>query len=224
VNSKRLTKEELRHDEFVETTARITNYLQTNFMTVLVVLAGIALAVVVSVFFIQSQKRTAVQADQAFFRVTSRYAQGVYSEVLTEADAVLERFGDRDEGKWTLYYAGAAHLALSENDRAIERFDEYLARDAGGQYALSARMGKALALESRGDVEQAVSIYQELRAETESEDAIHVQAALAETRALQELGRSDDAIAVLESMLVGASPEVRQEIENRLQTLRALRQ
>jgi tetratricopeptide (TPR) repeat protein len=223
VSSKRLTKEDLRHDEFVETTARITNYLQTNFMTVLVVLAGIALAIVVSVFFIQSQKRTAVQADQAFFRVTSRYAQGVYSEVLIEADAVLERFADRDEGKWTLYFAGAAHLALSENDRAIERFDEYLARDAGGQYVLSARMGKALALESRGELEGAVTIYGQLRSETDSEDAIHVQAALAETRALQELGRNDEAVAVLESMLVGASPEVRQEIENRLQTLQALR-
>ena len=83
--------------------------------------------------------------------------------------------------------------------------------------------GKALALESRGELEGAVTIYGQLRSETDSEDAIHVQAALAETRALQELGRNDEAVAVLESMLVGASPEVRQEIENRLQTLQALR-
>ena len=223
MSSKRLTKEDLRHDSFVETTARITGYLQHNFMTVLVVLAGIALAVVVSVFFVQSQKRTAVQADQAFFRVTSRYAQGVYSEVLIEADAVLDRYANRDEGKWTLYYAGAAHLALSENDRAIERFEEYLVQDPGGDYELSARLGKALALESRGDLDLAVEQYALIRAETEAGNANHVQASIAQTRALQELGRIDEAMAVLEPMLDGASAETRQEIENRLQTLRALR-
>lgn len=219
-----MTKEELRHDSFVENTARATAYLQNNFMTVLVVLAAIALVLVVGVFLRQSQVRSAVQAEQAFFRVSSRYAQGVYSEALIEADVVIERFGDRDEGKWTLYFAGAAHLALAENDRAIERFDEYLARDGGGQYDQSARLGKALALESRGDRDQAIELYRELRAETGSEDALHVQAALAETRALQDLGRLSEAIAVLEPMLEGASPQIAQELEARLQTLRALEQ
>jgi tetratricopeptide (TPR) repeat protein len=219
-----MTKEELRHDSFVETTARISAYLQKNFMTVLIGLAAIALVLVVAIFFWQSRQRAEVQADQAFFRVTSRYAQGVYSEALIEADALLDRFGDRKEGAWTLYFAGASHLALSENDQAIRRFDEYLARDAGGQYDQAARMGKALALESRGDLEAAVEIYSQLRAETETTDGIHVQAALAETRALQKLGRLDDAIAVLEPMLEGASPDVTQEIQSRLQTLRALAQ
>ena len=222
MSSKHLTKEELRHDSFIETTARIAAYLQNNFMTVLVALAGIALVFVIAVFFIQSRARSAVQAEQAFFRVTSRYTQGVYSEALIEADGVIDRFGDRDEGKWTLYFAGAAHLALAENDRAIERFDEYLARDAGGQYDQSARLGKALALESRGDRDEAIAIYRQLRAETESDNALHVQAALAETRALQALGRLDEAIAVLEPMLTGASAQVSQEIETRLQTLKAL--
>jgi tetratricopeptide (TPR) repeat protein len=217
-----MTKEELRHDSFVETTTRVAAYLQNNFMTVLVILAGIALVFVIAIFFVQSRTRSAVQAEQAFFRVTSRYTQGVYSEALIEADAVIDRFGDRDEGKWTLYFAGAAHLALAENERAIERFDEYLARDGGGQYDLPARLGKALALESSGDREQAIALYRELRAETESDEALHVQAALAETRALQELGRLAEAIAVLEPMLEGASPQVTQEIETRLQTLKAL--
>jgi tetratricopeptide (TPR) repeat protein len=217
-----MTKQELRHDSFVENTARLAAYLQNNFMTVLVILAGIALVFVVAIFFVQSRTRSAAQAEQAFFRVTSRYTQGVYSEALIEADAVIDRFGDRNEGKWTLYFAGAAHLALAENDRAIERFDEYLARDGGGQYSQPARLGKALALESRGDQEQAIALYRELRAETEPDGALHVQAALAETRALQALGRLAEAIAVLEPMLEGASPQVVQELETRLQTLRAL--
>ena len=109
-----MTKQELRHDSFVENTARFAAYMQNNFMTVLVILAGIALVFVVAIFFVQSRTRAAVQAEQAFFRVTSRYTQGVYSEALIEADEVIDRFGDRDEGKWTLYFAGAAHLALAE--------------------------------------------------------------------------------------------------------------
>lgn len=219
-----MTKEELRHDSFVETTARISSYLQNNFMTVLVGLAGVALILVVGLFFWQSRARTESQAEQAFFQLTTRYTQGAYSEALIKADEVLDRFGNRKEGAWTLYFSGASHLALGENDQAIERFDEYLSRDEGGEYDQSARMGKALALESRGDLEAAVGIYGELLAETETTDGIHVQAALADTRALQKLGRIQEAIVVLESMLEGSTPQVRQEIESRLQTLRALAQ
>lgn len=217
-----MTKEELRHDDFVETTAKVTAYLQKNFMTVLVALLGVLILIVLGVFFVKSQERTAVQADQAFFRVTGHYASGSYSEVLNEAQTVLDRFGDRREGKWTLYYAGAAHLALAENDRAIERFDEYLARDAGGDYELSAHLGKAIAYESRGDLELSAQSYGEVRAMTPVESAQHVQAAIGQTRVLQQLGRIDEAIAVLEPMLLDADPQVRQEIESRLQTLRAL--
>lgn len=220
--SKHMTKEELRHDSFIETTARISSYLQNNFMTVAVVVVGIAVAIIVGVFFTQSQTRTAVQADQAFFQVTTRYTQGAYSEALVKSDELLQRFGGRQEGKWTLYYAGASHLALAENDRAIERFDEYLAADAGGQYAMPARLGKGLALESRGDLDQAVALYAEVRAATDTGSSLHVQAALAQTRALQSLGRTAEAVAILEPMLDGADPQVRTEIEARLATLKAL--
>jgi tetratricopeptide (TPR) repeat protein len=219
-----MTKQELRHDSFLDNTARATTYLQNNFMTVLVAMAAVALVLVVGVFMRQSQLKSAEQAEQAFFRVSSRYAQGAYSDALVEADAVIDRFGDRDQGKWTMYFAGASHLALAENDRAIERFDEYLARDEGGQYDLAARLGKGLAMESRGDMDQAIELYREVRAGTDSDDALHVQAALAETRALQKLGRLPEAIAVLEPMLEGASPQVAQEIQARLETLKALAQ
>lgn len=223
MNSNRLTKEELRHDAFVESTAKATAWLQGNFMTVLVTVVAVAVVAIGAIFFQQSRHRSQLQAGQLFFRATTLYTQGSYSEGLIHMDDLLSRFGGTREGKAALYLAGASHLALGENDRAVERFEAYLDAERQGFYAASARLGLGLAQEGRGELEAAVTAFEAARGALPVDDPRHVQAALAQARVLQNLGRIDAAIGVLEPLRGLEDFSLRQEVRTRLSALRALR-
>lgn len=223
MSSNRLTKEELRHDAFVDTTARATAYLQKNFMAVLVGVAALAVIIIVGVFIVQSRQSSQVQASRALFSVQMAYSSGQYSEALLRMDELLGRFGGTQEGRDALYLAGASHLALGEHEDAVQRFESYLDVASTGQYATSARLGLGLALEGSGDLEGAVAQFRAVREAVAIETPEAVQSATAEARALQSLGRIDEAIAVLTPLADVEEFSSRQEIENQLTTLEALR-
>lgn len=223
MSSNRHTKEELRHDAFVDTTARVTHYLQNNFMAVMVGVAAIAVVVVGVVFLQQSREGSRVQASQLMFRATSLYQNGQYSDGLIVMDDLISQHGGSREGRSALYLAGASHLALGENDEAVARFEEYLGAASNGEYATSARLGIALASEGRGDLEAAATTYREVREQLDEQSPFYVQAAIGEARALQALGRIDEAVAILRPMRDVEDFNARQEIDNRIATLEALR-
>lgn len=220
----RMTKEELRHDTFVEGTAKATAYLQQNFMTVLVGIAIVALVVVGTVYFQQSRNRSQMQASQLMHRATAEYASGAYSQALMSLDDMISRFGGTDEGKAALYFAGASHLALGEVDAAMGHFEDYLKTDPNGMYRDSARMGLALALENRGDLAEAAQRFRDLRAELVKGSALHQQATFGEARILESLGQYDAAIEVLEELKTAEDFTARQLAESKISVLRALAQ
>ncbi|NNM32238.1 MAG: tetratricopeptide repeat protein [Gemmatimonadetes bacterium] len=220
----RMTKEELRHDSFVEGTARVTHYVQQNFMTVLLGLAVVAALVVGGVFMKQSRERSRAQASQLMHQATSLYGSGAYSDGLLKLDDLVSRYGGTPEGKAAVYFAGASHLALGENDAAIERFREYLANEPEGTYVNSARAGLGLALEGRGDLADAAQAFRELRESLEPEESFYAQAAFGEARALRGLGQLDAAIQVLEPLTAAQDFSIRQDAEAKIAVLKAMAQ
>lgn len=218
-----MTKEELRHDAFVEGAGRATSWLQHNFMMVLVAVVAVAVLVVGTVFFQQSRQNSQLQAGKLFFQATRLYTSGSYSEGLVVLDDLVSRYGGSAEGRAALYLSGASHLGLGENDRAIEQFQAYLDRNADGDYALSARIGLALAQESQGNLSAAVDAYKAIRGELGEDDPRLVQVALGQSRVLEAQGDFSAAIAALTPLSDVEDFTARQEIEGRLATLEALR-
>lgn len=216
-----MTKQDLRHDSFVEGTARATAWLQNNFMTVLVAIVALAVLVVGTVYLKHSRERSNLQASQLLYRATSAYTSGDHGAALITLDEILSRFGSSSEGDAALYLAGASHLALGENDRALERLRAYLDESPEGMYARSARIGVALALESRGEFADAAQEYRAVRTSVEETDPLRSQAALGESRALEALGQFDAAIEVLQPVAGGQDFAARQEAEGRIAALRA---
>jgi len=218
-----MTKQELRHDSFVESTANATAFLQQNFMAVLVGIAAIAVVVLGTIWWSQSQERSSLQASQLMFRATSQYGNAQYSEALLTVDDLKSRFGGTTEGRDAYYISGAAHLALGESDPALADFEEYLDLQSKGLYSTAAKLGAALALESRGDLAEAAGRLAELRASLDPDDAMFSQTCLAEARVRQAQGDVDGAVAALQPLADSEDFTQSLEAKNRIQTLEALR-
>ena len=121
--NKRMTKQELRHDSFVEWTAHATTWLQRNFMAVALGVVLLAIGVVATVWFRQSQRESKAQASQLIHRASNSYLAGAYSEGLLTLDELLSRHGDTADGRDGLYLAGASHLLLGGRS---EHFGPYV--------------------------------------------------------------------------------------------------
>lgn len=216
-----LSKDELRHDGFVEWTGQATAYVQKNFLTVIAGVAVLVVAVLLGIYFGQSRTHGRQEASQMFFRAASLYTKGTYTEAITALDELVARHAGSTEGRAAHYLAGASHLALGEHDAAIERFRRYLEVDRHGPYAASAEAGLALAMEGRAEYAQAAEQYRKVRTTAPKGDPVASQAAFGEARCLEKLGQMGAAIEVLQALVNGGDTAVRQEAETRIAVYRA---
>lgn len=216
-------RQALRQDSFVSSTARATAFLQQNFMSVLVGLVAVGVVVVGTIWWSQTQERNSLQASQLMFQATSQYSNAAYSEALLTLDDLKSRFGGTREGRDAYYLSGAAHLALGESEQALQNFREYLDLTSQGMYTRAAQLGVALALESRGDLQEAADRLGELRAELDPESALFAQVCLAEARVQEARGLYDQAIEALRPLASTDQMAQRDEAQKRIAVLEALR-
>jgi tetratricopeptide (TPR) repeat protein len=217
-----MTKEELRHDSFVEAMGNTTAWVQRHFMAVLLAILVLAIAVFAGVWMGQSRTRASLQASKLLHDASLAYSGGQYSQSLLTLEDLIARYGGSRAGKDAVYLAGASHLALGENDRALERFRQYLQDSPRGGFAQSANLGLGLALEARGERAEALAQFVLVQEAVPGEDPLYAQAGFARARVLAALGQSAEAATVLEALERSEDFTVRSEAESRLAVLRAL--
>jgi tetratricopeptide (TPR) repeat protein len=221
VAKRKLTKKELRHDAFSEHVAQGYGYLQKNFLKVFLGIVVVAVVVLATVYVRQSQLRGADEASQLMYQATNQYNSAAYSECLHTLQDLSDRFGGRQEGKDALYFEGACHLALGENEAAISSFEDYLHKDKKGFYGESALSGLGLAQEAAGKNAAALATLGELLGTLQPDDLLYTSTAFAKARVLRKMGRREEAIAVLQPLASGDDLAVKQEATARIQVLKA---
>ena len=217
----KFTKQELRHDAFSENVAKGYSYLQTNFLKVFLAVVLVAVVVLGTVYFRQSQMHSSQEASHLLAQAATQCNSTSYSECLLTVEDRIQRFGSRKEGKTALYYAGASHLALGENEAAIKSFREYLERKPDGFYAHSAQSGLGLALEGAGQNQEALAQFDALLKQLKPDDFLYTSTAFAEARVLEKMGQREQAITVLLPLSRSSDFQTKQEANTKIQVLRA---
>jgi predicted negative regulator of RcsB-dependent stress response len=135
VPTHKLTRKELKHDSFMEGTARATDFLQVNYARV-----GIGLLVVVAIvfgvrFMQQGQARSAQKASYLLYRGESLLQRGAFAEAKQPLQELRDSFGGSKFAAQGSFDLAQAQAALGENDTALATIDKALS-DSGGDAGL----------------------------------------------------------------------------------------
>ena len=156
----RITKRELKEDEFITRTVQITEYVQQNYPKVLAALGGIVIAVLIGVFIRNQMALRTREAVDALGEVRVAMMQGDFESAAMKAEQLRDDYsGKPAAAQGTLLladiYFGQQKWAES---RAIY---ETLINDHGaeGPAGYGAWTGLAACIEEQGNVEEAAQEY-----------------------------------------------------------------
>jgi TolA-binding protein len=208
----------LKENEFAHSVARARELMETRRADVTrVVVAVVAIAVVVGGYSIWRQSRNtranaALAAGLAVYEAPVMTAAapapgsplpvqqaGTFPTEQAKLDAALpklleaaDKYPATDAGVAARYYAASALAALGRYAEAEQRFQEVVDKGGSKIYSRTARLGVAEAQVAQGKFDNAITIYREMSADSNSPmppDGVLMQMGRACVRA----GRKDDA-------------------------------
>ena len=182
MSTRKVTRQEMKHDEFVSAVGRITLWLEDHAQILLWALAGVLAAGGTGYGAWAYLDYRAIQSESSLSAVVEAYGAPVdlpadragavavsfatdeekYRAVIDRADETLRDYGSTRAGRVALYYRGLAFLELGEVETAGEVLGEFRRRNP--RHFLAPMAGRKLAEieESSGNLDAACALYREL--------------------------------------------------------------
>ena len=203
--ARRISRKEMKHDEFVETAVEAGHWLEENWP--MVVKGAIALAVLAAVigFVFWQLARSRDQAEELLARGIGLYQQAETTGFALAGDleAALALFeesagktGSGAAGQSARYYQGASLLQLGRADEAVDVLEALSAESLPPTLASSTQVLFAEALASGGQIERAI---EQLQTVADTPDSIYPpeQALLRLAQVYADEGEAEQAREVL---------------------------
>jgi tetratricopeptide (TPR) repeat protein len=218
---KRLSKHELREDNFVTAVLRAREFIfrhQNAFfvgvLAVIVIIAGV-------MWISSSRGKSREAAATQFAEAITTFRAGDIKSAEEMFRAINERFGGLEEGSYAAYLAGKCALEDGRNTHAIELFGEYLKSSKKYPFFHDAAIeGMAVAWENEGDYTKASELYLKLVEDTRSNSFMEASYLRKAADALKRGGMRDRAIEVLERLSELSSGLDKRDIDIEIKILR----
>lgn len=127
------------------------------------------------------------------------FQEAKYQEALSKIDQVKKNLNNKPFAQ-VLFVEGASYFNLNEYDKAIASLEEYLKNFGDGEYVNPVRMALGRSYINKGDPDKGIAILKEVV--TKSPD-MKSEAGLFVAEALKKQDKTDEALAVLKSVLEG---------------------
>jgi TolA-binding protein len=217
--SRRITRKEMKRDEFVTALGRFSVWMEEHVKEALL-LGGAALVVVVgSIVLVQFLSQQESKASNLLSRglemlhapvrgdgsapapgaLTYASQQEKLQAVVAQMDSLMQSYPRSKSGRLGLYYKGLALEEMGKNDEALKSLAGFVESNPDSYAAPMAQAAMAGLLESTGQSQKALEIYQQLSRQTSG--AYPPQAALMDMgRCLEGMGKKDEARKVYEQL------------------------
>lgn len=216
MTARRVTRKQMRRDEFVTAVGRLTAWMEVHARETLI---GIGVAVLLAVGVILVIRFLGLQEEKASL-LLGRGIEMLHAPVggaspggpggpsygseeekqravQDQMDAVLQTYPRSEAARLALYYKGLSLASSGKSREAAESLRSFLAANPNSFVAPMARMALAQALEVTGERAQALEIYEDLSRHPKGN--YPAEAALFEMgRCLEREGKVDEARKIYE--------------------------
>ncbi len=225
--SKKLSREDLKHDAFSEWTARATEFLQENYLRVGIGLLAVVVVFVGVQFYQKGRTRAAEKAAYLLYQGETMIQRGDYAAARQRLQEVRDRFGDTSFARQAAFDLAQAQTALGEHEAALATIEQGLEGVAVSDPLHAALvMLKASVLGALGRGTEAVAALRPLCGDQALPARTRYDATLLLADQLRGAGSSAEALDVLVGLqreIDGGKLKIQaRDLETRIQTLRAL--
>jgi tetratricopeptide (TPR) repeat protein len=215
--SRRITRKEMKRDDFVSALGRVSQWMEDHVKEALLLGGAIVIAIVGSILLMQFLAQRESKASELLSRglemlhasvrgdgssprpggMSYATQQEKYQAVVSQMDSLIQSYPRSHSGRLALYYKGLAQQALGKGEEALKSLSDFVESDSGSFAVPMARAAMAGLLEDSGQSQKALEIYDQLS--KQSSGAYPPQAALMEMgRCLEGMGKKEDARKVYE--------------------------
>ncbi len=123
---RRITKRDLKEDQFVTTALRMTSWVREHQN---IVLAGAAIVVVVAILatvISTSRSRSRDASDSLLGQVEMLYSQGLYDRVIEQAQMLVDQYGGTQEAGLAVFYMADSRMKMERYDEALAAYQIYI--------------------------------------------------------------------------------------------------
>ena len=161
MGTRKITRKEMKQDEFVSSVSRITLWMEEHLDKILWGAAAVVVVGLLSFWFASWRSNKALQAQAALASVVETYGAEVgptasspgavaflteedkFRTVIAQADSVVAEHGSTDAGQIARVYRGLAHFELGEDEEARADFEGFLSKN--GSHYLAPQVRRKLA-------------------------------------------------------------------------------
>ena len=189
----RRPKKNLKEDQLVNTTFRVTEWAQAHFNQVIIGVVALVAIVAILVFVANSRESGARQAEREMGAALTLMTQGEFAAAKGSFQQIADNHGGA-QGASARFFKAECELQQGNYKDAVDDYEKYLAHvSAYPMFEASALVGKALAYEGLENYIEAARSMAAAVDKIDPKDPRHFDAAFSAAEFFQKAGHLPDA-------------------------------
>lgn len=224
IKKRKIRKKELKEDAFSKFIKRFIAVIGEHKKIVLYVISGVLFISIILVFFINSRISINRNANEKLVLSMVLYMQNQIKDAYQNFELLQTDFYGTDAAKKALFFIASIDYRMGEINKAIDEFKK-VAKISKDEYLIaSSLVGVGQCFEQLGQPDSAIYYYKKA-ADKYKNDGFKSECLLNLGRVYEGLGRFEEAEDLYKDVLnVVETPGIKEEVQNRLNMLKGLRQ
>ncbi len=157
---KRLTRKEVKQDEFLIWTLKIWAYAKQEYTKILAIAAAAVVVILIAALYQRRSQTRAEAVIDAFGEVRISLYQGKTGEAILQAERIVDDYEGNPEARHATVFLGNLYFELGRHPEAQAAYQSYLDNYGdGGALGYAAASGVAACLEEQNDYSGAIVAY-----------------------------------------------------------------